>query len=150
DDEQFILEATRGIVAELGERIVATAAPQSETGPPVNGEPPGAAKLRVLGCPARDEADELALEMFRQLLDPTRWDIEIASTEMLSSELVARAESERPALVCISSLPPGGLSQTRYLCKRLRAKLPETKILVGRWGLMQGLDQNRDQLREAG
>jgi hypothetical protein len=47
-------------------------------------------------------------------------------------------------------VPPGGLSQARYLCKRLRAKLPDAKILVGRWGLTQGLEQNRDQLREAG
>ncbi len=150
DDEEFVLQATREIVADLGQRIVAQAASDSDSAAPANGQSHDSEKLRVLGCPARDKADEVALEMFRQLLDPAKWAIDIASTEMLSSELVALAERERPALICISSLPPGGLSQARYLCKRLRAKLPEAKILVGRWGLTQGLDQNREQLREAG
>jgi predicted PurR-regulated permease PerM len=150
DDEEFVLQATREIVADLGQRIVAQAASDSESAAPANGQSRVSEKLRVLGCPARDKADEVALEMFRQLLDPAKWEIDIASTEMLSSELVALAERERPALICISSLPPGGLSQARYLCKRVRAKLPEAKILVGRWGLTHGLDQNREQLREAG
>jgi hypothetical protein len=69
---------------------------------------------------------------------------------MLSAEMIAQAQRDQPALVCISALPPGGLSQARYLCKRLRAKLPETQILVGRWGLTTNLEQNEEQLREAG
>jgi predicted PurR-regulated permease PerM len=150
DDEQFILRAVRGIVEDLGEKIDAKAAADADSAAPVNGQPSVVDKLRVMGLPARDEADELALEMFRQLLDPARWDMEIASTEMLSAEFVAKAEQQRPDLICVSALPPGGLSQARYLCKRLRAKLHDAKILVGRWGLMQGLEQNRDQLREAG
>jgi predicted PurR-regulated permease PerM len=150
EDEEFVLQATREIVADLGEQILDKAASATESAPTTNGQSHDSEKLRMFGCPARDGADEVALEMFRHLLDPAKWEVDIASTEMLSAELVARAESERPALICISSLPPGGLSQARYLCKRLRAKLPDTKILVGRWGLTQGLDQNREQLREAG
>ena len=38
---------------------------------------------------ARLDIDELGLLMFRQLLDPARWHIELASAEMLSSEVVA-------------------------------------------------------------
>ena len=45
---------------------------------------------------------------------------------------------------------PGGLANTRYLCKRLRARFPNLKILAGRWGLRRGLEENRDQLLEAG
>jgi hypothetical protein len=107
-------------------------------------------KVRVLCCPARDAADEVALEMFRQLLDADRWHVDIASTEMLSAEMIAQAHRDQPALVCISALPPSGLAQARYLCKRLRAKLPETRILVGRWGLTANIEQNEEQLREAG
>ena len=47
-------------------------------------------------------------------------------------------------------LPPGGLAHTRYLCKRLRARLPEARIVVGRWGLKGNVEQNLEQLREAG
>jgi len=37
-------------------------------------------------------------------------------------------------MICIAAVPPGGLTQTRYLCKRLRARFPNLKIAVGRWG----------------
>ena len=90
--------------------------------------------MRIIGCPARDEADELALLMFRPLLDFTRYDMELMAHETLISEVVAVTAEKSPALICIASLPPGGLAQTRYLCKRLRARLPGVKIVVGRWG----------------
>jgi hypothetical protein len=40
----------------------------------------------------------------------------------------------KPAVVCIAALPSGGLAPTRHLCKRLKQRLPEQKIVVGRWG----------------
>jgi len=72
--------------------------------------------------------------MFRQLLDFTRYDMELMAHETLTSEVVALTAEKSPALICIASLPPGGLAQARYLCKRLRARLPGLKIIVGRWG----------------
>jgi len=54
------------------------------------------------------------------------------------------------AMICIGSLPPGGLAHSRYLCKRLRARFPGVKIVVGRWGLKGDVEPNREQLREAG
>jgi hypothetical protein len=88
--------------------------------------------------------------MLRQLLDPDRWDMEVLSMDMLSAELVALAGEKQPAIVCIGALPPGGLAHTRYLCKRLRGRLPDAKIVVGRWGLKGNVEQNQEQLREAG
>jgi hypothetical protein len=57
---------------------------------------------------------------------------------------------KKPTLICIGSLPPGGFAHTRYLCKRLRTRLPKTKIIVGRWGLKGNLEANHEQLTEAG
>ena len=142
-DEQFVLRATREIVEDLGERQ--TAAPAAE-GP----KTPASCKVRILGCPGHDEADAMALEMLRQLLDPARWDMEVLSIDMLSAESVDRAEDKEPAVVCIGALPPGGLAHTRYLCKRLRVRLPAARIVVGRWGLKGDLEENQEQLREAG
>src|SRR5206468_9552756 len=107
-------------------------------------------RVRIMAFPARDEADRLALEMLQQLLDPRKWELEVASVEMLSSELVSVAAEKNPTLICIGSLPPGGIAHTRYLCKRLRTRLPKTKIIVGRWGLKENLEANREQLTEAG
>jgi len=142
-DEQFVFRATREIVEDLGERQAAEPAREKAQAP----APP---KVRILGCPGHDEGDRLALEMLMQLLDPAVWEVEVLSLEMLSAELVALAGEKAPAVICIGALPPGGLAHTRYLCKRLRARLPEAKIVVGRWGLKDNVEQNEEQLREAG
>jgi hypothetical protein len=42
------------------------------------------------------------------------------------------------------------LSQARHLCKRLRSQWPELKIVVGRWGLHDEMDADRQQLLAAG
>lgn len=43
-----------------------------------------------------------------------------------------------------------GLAHTRLLCKRLRTRFADLKIVVGRWGLKGNLEKNREQLLEAG
>ena len=146
-DEQFVLRATREILEDLGERQGTGDKAEATTSAT---EALAPHKILVLACPGRDEADRLALEMLRQLLDPVKWELEVLSVEMLSAELVALAAEKEPAVVCIGALPPGGLAHARYLCKRLRARLPVTKIVVGRWGLRGNVQQNQEQLREAG
>jgi predicted PurR-regulated permease PerM len=148
-DEAFVLRATREIVEDLGERQAAVAEEAGEAAGE-GAEAPVAPKVRVLACPGRDESDALALEMLRQLLDPAKWEVEVVSAELLSAELVALAGEKAPAVVCVGALPPGGLAHTRYLCKRLRVRLPGAKMVVGRWGLKGNVEQNEEQLREAG
>ena len=104
----------------------------------------------ILGCPADDAADELALLMLRQLLDPTRYTLEIISAEMLTSEVLSVVEEQHVGLICIGVLPPGPLAPIRYLCKRLRARFPDCHIVVGRWGLSEDGDKPQVHLREAG
>jgi AI-2E family transporter len=106
-------------------------------------------RVRVLGCPARDKADEVVLAMLRRLVDPARYEIEVASADALTSEVVAMVETVRPAVVLLSSLPPGGLAHARYFGKRVRARYPDVKILVGRFGEEGGPEQ-WETLRSAG
>jgi predicted PurR-regulated permease PerM len=157
-DERFVQHATREILEDLGERQAATtfaeaaATTLAEAAEPLEEgmKSPVPSVVRILGFPARDESDRLALEMLRQVLDPARWVIEVTAVESQTEVLVARVAEEGSVLVCIGSLPPGGLAHTRYLCKRLRARSPEVKIFVGRWGLRDEVKQNEEQLREAG
>ena len=121
DDERFVLARTREIVEQLALEPPATA-PE-----PVRG--------RALGCPARDEADELALAMLRQLVEEGGGEFEVAAAGMLSSEMVALARETNPPVVCVGAIAPGGLANARYLIKRLRRVLPAARILVGRWGV---------------
>ena len=72
--------------------------------------------------------------MLWHLLDPARYELIRLPDETLASEVIEYIGEKGPSLVCIGSLPPGGLAQTRYLCKRLRGRFPDLKIIVGRWG----------------
>ncbi len=149
-EEESILQAMREILEDLGEwRDVVTQAEEAlHAEERSNATPP--IPLRVLACPARDQADRMALEMLRQVLDPATWVVEIAAVDTLTADLVDQVANQAPALVCIGALPPGGLAHTRYLCKKLRARLLKVKIVVGRWGLSGNIEANREQLRDAG
>jgi hypothetical protein len=47
-------------------------------------------------------------------------------------------------------MPRSPPSKTRYLVKRLRAALPEVRVLVGRWGPPALADESTQVLRDTG
>jgi len=147
DDAQFVGQATREILDVLAHDAPASSVRDSGD---LSVNDPGDTPVRILGCPARDEADAVALEMVRHLLDPARYRIEVSGTAMLTAEVVAWVGLHRPALLCIGAVAPGGLSQARHLCKRLRSQYPELKIVIGRWGLHDEQDTDRQHLLAAG
>jgi predicted PurR-regulated permease PerM len=143
-DAQFVVQATREILDVLAHDTPALA----ERDP---GDHPGTdTRVQIVGCPARDDEDVLALEMVRRLLDPARYRMEVSRSGMLVAEVLAWVDLHRPALLCIGAVAPGGLSQARHLCKRLRSQCPELKIVVGRWGLHDEKDADCQQLLAAG
>lgn len=148
-DCNLVLRAARELLDDLGEHLPQTEATtllDPDAGAPLPAPPP----VRVLLSPARDQADELAMEMLRQLLGPERWDLGMAAPDTSTTAFVELVALEKPALVCVAALPPGGLAHARYLCKRLRLRCPTVKIFVGRWGLEENLDINKTQLLDAG
>ena len=147
DGEQFVLRATREILEDFTSLMLSS---ESEARDSLAADevPAPLLKVSILGCPARDEADELALLMLRQLFVSTRYDVEVMSDAVLTSEVVGMIGAKNPAVIVIVSLSPGGLAQTRYLCKRLRARVPNLKIAIGQWG-MESEDRNRTLLAEA-
>src|SRR5690606_33571669 len=92
------------------------------------------AVVPVVGCPGRDEFDELSLYLLKAMLEPSGYHVEVLPNDMLASEMLAKVAECQSPVVCIGSLPPGGLAPVRYLCKRIRARCPAAKIVVGRWG----------------
>jgi predicted PurR-regulated permease PerM len=145
-DEQYALESIHEIVEDLGERQVA---PPPDGRGEEDSRSPAEPAIPIFGCPAHDTEDRLALEMLQQLLDPARWRVELIAPGTLTAELLDQVTERKPALVCIAATPPGGLAHTRYLCKRLRTRFPDLRILVGRWGLGNGAG-TPDLPREAG
>jgi len=148
NDQRFIFQATREILEDLNGLKPGASSSPAESTMIENTSPFTEPKVRIVGCPARDDADELALLMFCQLLDPARYELTLIADETLTSEVIDQIAQKNPALVCIASLPPGGLAQTRYLCKRLRGRFPNIKIIVGRWGTRS--ENNENSLLAAG
>jgi hypothetical protein len=71
--------------------------------------------------------------MLQHVLDPQRFEVEVTKVALLVAEVLSLVEQTAPTLVCIGLVPPGGFAQTRYLCKRLRARFPTLPIIIGCW-----------------
>ena len=106
--------------------------------------------IRILGCPADDATDHIALEMLRQLIDPRHWELELTSPATLTSELAAIIIANPPAAIFIAALPPGGMAHARYICKRLRDAAPDVLIIVGRWAQKRNVKLERELLEQSG
>ena len=150
-DEQYVFRSIREIVEDLGDRrITDNDGEKDASEDEAIGQEQQPEAVRILGCPAHDGADQAALEMLQNLLDPARWNLELVAPDTLTAELLDLVAEKKPALVCIAATPPGGLAHTRYLCKRLRARFPELRILVCRWGPRGSTPSGPGQLEEAG
>jgi len=88
--------------------------------------------------------------MLGHLLDDLPIVVEVVKGRMLASDLVSLVQAQGVSVICLADLPPSPPSKTRYLVKRLRAALPELRILVGRWGPRALADDSTQLLRDAG
>ncbi|WP_345735826.1 AI-2E family transporter [Prosthecobacter algae] len=89
----------------------------------------------LLLCRSFDtSADSIALHWLTRTVGVGLWRWESIPQSALVSEVIAQVESLKPAIVCISAMPPGVSSTAQLLCKRLRHRFPEQKILLARWG----------------
>jgi predicted PurR-regulated permease PerM len=127
--ERFIFDTTRELIQELPERLEAAKNTQEPRTPKqlVPGNP------TVLCLPAADEADELAAEMLAQLLTERGVAAKAIAAKALASERLEEVHKAGVPIVCVSAIPPGAVAPIRYVCKRLRAEVPELKITVGIW-----------------
>ena len=149
DEETAVVDATRELLADAAESIrrlhPEPAVPDDSPVPPGPRQP-----LRVLGYATNGVADELALAMLAHLLDDLPIAVDITAARIQATELVSLVQEREFSVVCFADLPPSPPSKTRYLVKRLRAALPEVKILVGRWAPPALADESTQVLRETG
>jgi predicted PurR-regulated permease PerM len=134
DEERAVVVGVREIVEQLE--------------PPLDeGE---AFEARVFGASAHSAADAVGLRMLHDLLAPARIALDVASPELLSSEVVRAVQAHGGDVVLIGALAPGGLAPARFLCKRLRASVPGVRIVVGRWCVADDIESDRQSLLAAG
>jgi hypothetical protein len=156
EDRAFVLEATEAIGRAVTGATVQS--PQSESPRAAAASDPGASRETardsagsgvVLACPVNDDADEVALRLLAMLLDPAQHRVLAMPSGLLASEVVMAVQREHPAAVCFGTLS-GGLAQSRYLVKRLRARVPDVPVVVGHWGADANLQVWRDRLTALG
>lgn len=147
EEESFAIEATQNILAEIAAGKMGPQPAAEETPSPLEPLPP---PVRVLGCAAHQEAEELTLYMLDEVLKPSNFRVDVVSMRTLPTEVVERVERDQPPVVVIAVLPPGGLNQAQYLCKLLRKRFSGLGIVVGCWGYTGDLDRTIVQLRSAG
>ncbi len=104
----------------------------------------------LVGLPVRDRFDEIALALLDLLLQDVACELEILEADKLVGERIAYVETKRPSAVCILSLAPGELTATRYVVKRLRARLPRLGLAVARLGADNASERGSQLARAAG
>lgn len=107
---------------------------------------PQGCTINVVCLPAHDESDEIAGLMFSQLLEIRGFCAESVSVEQLASEMMETVERLKAHVVCVSALPPGAVRHARYLCKRLRAKLPDVRMIIGLWTIRGDLKKSKQRI----
>lgn len=128
--QRFILNAMRELIDDLGSRAKQTAAAVDDK--PLD-QTPTLLEASILCLPARDEADEIAGAMLEQLLEAKGIRVVLLSAQTLSGEMVMQVSEQAVTVVCVSALPPLAATHARYICKRLRPRYPNLKIVVGLW-----------------
>jgi hypothetical protein len=150
-------DRARGEISEADhQHVVRTIRALADTAPDPLRDPQTTARpmRRIVGVSARTVTDETIWEMLAQLFDPQQVQLESVGSSYLGSELPTGesggVSADAPDLVCVISVPPGGLAQARYICRRLRAKLPNTPLVVIRPGGQANAQESSQRLIEDG
>lgn len=123
----FVLRITEQLIDENSFEPIL---PESlESAPDASSSEP----LEILGLTSGDKPDLLALKMLIQILDTSTCRLTIRAAEETPLALAESLVGNEPQLILMSHVPPSGLTQTRYLLRRLHARFEELPILVGRW-----------------
>ena len=131
--ETFIFQSIKELVEEVNDRSneqQQTAAGGASPASPQEGAP--SRTSGVVCMPVRDEADEIVGTMLAHLLQRAGYRthfLDIGTT----AEMLAQVSREKPAIVCLSALPPFAVAHARRLYEKLRAQSADMKIVVGLW-----------------
>ena len=153
DDEQRVLveQTLRDIIEDLGtvpqveSKIDANKAVAEDTRSRGSGP-----SFHVYCLPARADRDALAGAMLTQLLQQQGVAAQNATGKLAAGELLDLVEKSDVDVACISVVSPSTVIQARYLCVKLRARFPELKIVIGLWGMTQGVTDAARRLRDSG
>lgn len=144
-------QSMRDIVEDLGTRPTVPEKKPAENAEPTASLPPVIQlDCRLYCLPARADRDELAGSMLVQLARKQGFGAQNAPASLATGELIELTQKAGVDVVCISVVAPSTTLHARYLCLRLRAIMPNQKIIIGLWGASEDLPASTLRLRESG
>ena len=151
---KFIMESLKEIIQDQRERQQEMQA-KDETAEAQDGDGDGDSRrvegtssspLSILCLPARSEADEIAAVMLSQVLDAKDCRVQAVPFTSLAGEIDNLVDQFTADVVCLSATPPAAVMHARYLCKRLRVRLPGVKLVVGLWDAQGDLNKAKERI----
>ena len=147
----YVEQSMRDIIEDLGTR---TTTPSNKTmannAPLDSAIPVTSPDCRIYCLPARADRDEMAGAMLVQLARKQGFGAQNAPSSLATGELIELVQKADVDVVCISVVAPSTILHARYLCLKLRAILPQQKILIGLWCATEDLEASTQRLRESG
>jgi predicted PurR-regulated permease PerM len=142
--ERFIFDTTRSIVEYVEERREPKE-PKEEAKTVL----PHRTAAPIGIVPAHDEADHVAALVLARMLPAPEFNPRVSPFPLLAAEIIDFIGKEACKVACISAMPPRAASHAAYLCKRLKQRFPELKVLVALW-TSENTERAQARLREAG
>lgn len=109
----------------------------------------GAPHLAVSCVPMRDEGDEITCIMLAHLFTRAGYDaheVELGTARVMSDE-IADHNGRSGDIICISALPPFGVSSIRRLYKRIQSRFPKCRVAVCLWTYSGDMDSIKSLLK---
>jgi predicted PurR-regulated permease PerM len=132
--EEFLFLSINEMITELSEyRLAHDSSPTEDAA--VQSGPAEQIGARILCLPANDRADEVTAAMLAQLLEQAGHAalcLPVAHASLV--EMLALLETKEDDVICISALPPYAFSPARAMCKLVRERFPQLKLVIGVWG----------------
>jgi predicted PurR-regulated permease PerM len=151
--EAFIVQSINELLVELANyRPEPPAGDRSEDEPSHRSSNPAMMSrfpARVVCLPANDQADEITATMLGQILEQAGYPAISLSVAEAPLEILEEISHHTGDIVCICALPPFAILNARTLSKRLRARFPELKIIVGLWNVAEGGPEVQERLGKA-
>jgi predicted PurR-regulated permease PerM len=141
--ERFIFDTARAMVDYLEDRR----RPTEQNAKPANVVHRPAPPLCVLG--AHDEADHVAALVLARMLEAPEFNPQVVPHPLLAAEAMREIEAEACRVVCISAVPPHAAAAAGHLCKRLKSRMPQLKVVVALW-TAELSERLEARLRDAG
>jgi predicted PurR-regulated permease PerM len=141
EHSRFVFDTTRSIVEYIEERRPGADQPAQNV--VHRAAPP------VCIVAAHDEADHVAGLALARVLPAPDFAPRVIPFPLLAAEVLEQIAAQGCKAVCISAVPPNAAMPAAYLCKRLKQRFPELRVVVALW-TAENSDRAQERLRQAG